>query len=137
MFILRQVGEQYAAQIASDSRRLALGRKRGELTASEDIDMAYCATDLGLGIGKFLQLRLDHYIPESRCSDEYLDRLMEGFGYCGTILAHIRGLPFQNMSRIDFLVKSYKELRAKNKPSRDQVCRFKGMKKALREIRQM
>src|SRR5690606_30212994 len=86
MFVKREVAVRYENVVQNDEKRISLGRRGEDLLSAEDKDMAFCACDLGLGIGRFLGLVITHLIPAERCSDEYLDRLMRGIGYSNVIL---------------------------------------------------
>jgi glycosyltransferase involved in cell wall biosynthesis len=96
MCLRREVGKQYVHLLETDSRRLMLGRrgKTGNILASnEDTDMALSALDIGLGIGKFTQLRLTHIIPSSRLTEDYLLRILKGIVYSMKIMHYLRGVP--------------------------------------------
>ena len=138
MFLQRSVAESYKRQVENDPVRKALDRTGSGLSSAGDIDLAFCACDVSLGIGRFKSLELKHYISLDRCTDEYLDRLVEGFGYSETMLQFARDqkLPFSG-STIDRLVFRYKQLRSLGRRTRNQQCREKGIRKALAEIRRL
>jgi glycosyltransferase involved in cell wall biosynthesis len=69
-FIRGPVWKRYLELIRKDPRRLAL-------TRSEDMDLALTSIDLGLGIGRFRDLRLTHIVPASRLTPEYITTLLE------------------------------------------------------------
>ena len=110
--IRRTVASQYTKLADGHSLRLNLGRKGAGLdSACEDIDMAFMACDMGLGIGRFASLRLVHLIPRQRLTDEYLFRWIEGCYYSETIMTALRqGIPARRC-RVDRLVDFYKGLR--------------------------
>jgi glycosyltransferase involved in cell wall biosynthesis len=111
MCIRRIVARRYAELAAAHPFRSRLGRKGGGLNSSEDIDMAFTACDMSLGIGKFPTLRLVHLIPQQRLTDDYLFRLIEGISYSDTMLVALRsGIPSKRC-RVDRLVDFYKRLR--------------------------
>ncbi len=102
--IRRTVASRYTKLAAAHPLRL-------NLESAEDIDMAFTACDMGLGIGRFASLRLLHLIPRQRLTDDYLFRLIEGFSYSETIVIALRrGIPAKQ-SRVDRLVDFYKSLR--------------------------
>src|SRR6266480_6356357 len=102
--IRRTVASRYTKLAAAHPLRL-------NLESAEDIDMAFTACDMGLGIGSFASLRLLHLIPRQRLTDDYLFRLIEGFSYSETIVIALRrGIPAKQ-SRVDRLVDFYKSLR--------------------------
>jgi glycosyltransferase involved in cell wall biosynthesis len=106
----RRVALRYAELAATDPLRQSLGRKGSALNAAEDIDMVFVACDLGLGLGRFVGLKLDHLMPKGRVDDAYLLRLSEGFGYSQVILDALRGIKSSRLSRIDRLVNLYRRL---------------------------
>jgi hypothetical protein len=135
MFLRREVATSYANQLANDPVRKSLDRSGKGLSSAGDIDLAYCACDVGLGIGRFPDLELTHLIPESRCTDEYLDRLVEGFGFSETILQFVRGQKIDfPQCFIDRLVFRYKRMRSLKFSSRNRLCRERGIRKAFREL---
>lgn len=96
MCLRKEVGQQYVHLLKTDNRRLLLGRKgkTGKILASnEDTDMALSALDIGLGIGKFTQLKLTHIIPASRLTEEYLLKILKGIVYSMKIMHYLRGVP--------------------------------------------
>lgn len=90
MCLRREVVEAYVEQIRSDPRRLGLDLQGGQLIYGGDTDMAYVGCALGYDKGVFSRLALDHLIPASRCSREYLIRAAEGHGYSEVLHAHLR-----------------------------------------------
>ena|ERR1700726_110928 len=44
---------------------------------------------MGLGTGIFPELRLTHIIPDSRLSEDYLVRLIEGMHFSGTLVYYV------------------------------------------------
>ena len=77
MCVRRSVAEAWVLRRASDPRLAALGRTGTSLASSEDIDLAFTACDLGLGTGRFPELRLLHLIPKERVELGYVLRLIE------------------------------------------------------------
>lgn len=65
------VAERYRANTLNDSRRLALGRDGKRIFSGDDLDLAFTACDLGLAIGRFPELGLDHLIPPERLTLRY------------------------------------------------------------------
>ena len=103
-------------------------------SAAEDIDMAFTACDMGLGIGRFASLRLVHLIPRQRLADDYLFRLIEGCAYSETIVVALRrGIP-ANRCRIDRLVDFYKNLRTPKLQRRMAHAAAQGRERALDEL---
>ena len=56
--VRRSVADRYAVLARNDPLRLALGRRGSNLVGAEDVDMAYVACDHGLGMGRFVHLKL-------------------------------------------------------------------------------
>lgn len=52
--------------------------------------MAFVACDLGLGVGLFPSLVLEHLMPPERLEEEYLLRLTEGGHFSAAILGYCR-----------------------------------------------
>ena len=90
MFIRREVAEAYSHQVRNDPRRLQLDLQGGQLIYGGDTDIAFTGCDLGFDKGVFPQLQLDHLIPASRCSRDYLIRAAEGHGYSEILHALLR-----------------------------------------------
>lgn len=91
--LTRQVAESFRESIRRDPSRLSFGRV-GELSfgGGDDIEMAFTACDLGLGCGILAKLKLTHIIPQRRLERGYLQRIVEGGAYTGTVLLGKRGL---------------------------------------------
>lgn len=78
LFVRRPVAQHYLHLHDSGARAVQLDRSGKSLFSGGDNDLAACACDIGLGVGLFKDLRLDHHIPPSRFTKEYLLRLTEG-----------------------------------------------------------
>ncbi|MBW4566639.1 MAG: glycosyltransferase family 2 protein [Tolypothrix carrinoi HA7290-LM1] len=91
MCVRKIVADKYVDLVYNDPKRLGLDRKGNQLMSCGDIDLAYTACDIGLGIGIFTALRLKHLIPANRTSEEYLVRMIEGSTYSNLILDSLRG----------------------------------------------
>jgi len=72
----------------SESAVLISGRRGKELLSCEDLEVAYVACDMGLGMAVFPELRLTHLIPKERVSRKHLLRLYEGLELSGALLAY-------------------------------------------------
>jgi hypothetical protein len=90
MCVRRAVAQRWAEVIASDPLRQRLGRRGNGLGGAEDCDLALTACDLGLGMGLFTALKMEHLIPPSRLEESYIRSLARGMGYSGAILSHVR-----------------------------------------------
>jgi glycosyltransferase involved in cell wall biosynthesis len=132
--IRRPVALKYAELAGSDPLRQRLGRKGSGLSAAEDYDMAFVACDMGLGLGRFVSLKLHHLMPTARTNDDYLLKLNEGFGYSLAILDALRGIKTFQCSRIDRIVNFYKRLRIPPMKRRMEKAFEAGRKRAIDEL---
>ncbi len=96
MCVRKSVADKYFDLVKHDLLRLGLDRK-GEDSQSQillscgDTDLAFTSCDVGLGTGQFTALKMRHLIPDTRLTEEYLVRLMEGITYSQIILDSFRG----------------------------------------------
>ena len=132
--VRRQVALKYAELASSDPLRQSLGRKGSSLSACEDFDMAYIACDLGLGLGRFVSLKLHHLMPKGRMDDDYILRLNEGCGYSMVILDALRGVKTEQLSRIDRIANLYKRLRIPAMKRRIDNAYEAGIRRAVNEL---
>ncbi len=89
---LRQhVALAYKESIEKDPVRRGLDRKGGSLVSGGDMDMAYTAVAMGLGMGVLRELQLTHLIPKRRISRDYIVKLSESIGYSAVILDALWG----------------------------------------------
>lgn len=132
--VRKMVAGRYAAMVKSHPLRLALGRRGSNLSSAEDIDMAFVACDLGLGMGRFVRLKLNHLMPVNRVMDDYLIRLTEGFGYSETVLAALRGSEPTEKCRVDRLVDFYKRLHIPPMKRRMEKAFESGRTRAINEL---
>jgi glycosyltransferase involved in cell wall biosynthesis len=84
--VRRQVAEAYATDVTGNAQRRAVDRKGQSLNSCGDTDLALTSCDLGLGYGKFVELRMIHLIPKERLSEAYLLRLEEGIAFSAAML---------------------------------------------------
>jgi hypothetical protein len=71
-------------------RTVQLDRKGKSLFSGGDNDLAACACDLGMGVGLFHELVLDHYIPASRLERDYLLALTKGIATSAVVFKSFR-----------------------------------------------
>jgi len=88
--VRRRVAAYYADLHSTGKRAFVMDRSGDSLVSGGDVDLASCACDIGLGVGLFAALKLQHLIPSNRLTEEYLLRLAEGIGYSGVILDSFR-----------------------------------------------
>jgi len=94
MCVRRSACLRFLARSQDGSIR-ALGRKGSGLSGYEDMELAHCALDLGLGTGKSTRLRLTHLIPVARLTLDYFVRQAEGDAASLMLFRAIRGLPIE------------------------------------------
>jgi Glycosyl transferase family 2 len=87
--VRRKQATHYREQVLRDPLRQALDRSGKGMSSGGDSDLALSGFELGLGAGRFPELELTHLIPSVRLTLDYLERLFEGFGYGGSIVAAI------------------------------------------------
>jgi len=96
MCLRRSVARHFVERCRINGGSNELGRKGAELSGYEDVDMAYCALDIGLGTGRFKKLRLTHLIPASRLTLDYFIRHAEGDAKSSMMFRVVRGLSLKN-----------------------------------------
>ena len=90
MSIRRDVADKYVDLTCNDSNRIKLDRKGNSLVSCGDLDFAYTACDIGLGMGRFTKLKMAHLISARRLQEDYLLKLTEGNAYSQIILKSFR-----------------------------------------------
>jgi glycosyltransferase involved in cell wall biosynthesis len=90
MCFRRSVADDYAAKVSINSLRRGLDRVGTSLTSAGDVDLAFCAVDLGMGTGRFRALTMKHLIPKSRLTLDYFTRLSAGIAFSELILKSFR-----------------------------------------------
>jgi len=94
MCVRKNVCLRFLARCDNAASR-SLGRRGTSLSGYEDVELAHCALDLGLGTGKSSRLRLTHLIPASRLTLDYFVRHAEGDAMSMMLFRASRGLPIQ------------------------------------------
>jgi len=89
MCVKRDVARHYAGQMEHDPLRRSLDRTGERLISGGDMDLAWTACAMGLGMGCFCELHVSHLIPPERLTKAYLLRMFEGNGYSGSVLNSI------------------------------------------------
>jgi len=90
MSIRRDVANKYVDLTCNDSKRINLDRKGNSLISCGDLDFAFTACDIGLGMGRFTKLKMAHLISARRLQEDYLLKLTEGNAYSQIILKSFR-----------------------------------------------
>jgi glycosyltransferase involved in cell wall biosynthesis len=89
-FLRAAVRAEFLRMVETDPNHLDLGARGGDLLRGEDMDMMLTALDLGLGLGRFPSLRLEHIIPRERLTVDYMARLVSGIACGQSLLEFIR-----------------------------------------------
>jgi glycosyltransferase involved in cell wall biosynthesis len=89
-FMRAVVRAEFLRIVETDPTHLDLGARGGDLLRGEDMDMMLTAFDLGLGLGRFPSLRLEHIIPRERLTVDYMARLVHGVACGQSLLEFIR-----------------------------------------------
>ena len=131
--VRKTVADFYAAQIQGDALRLELDRRGQRLSGCGDMDLAFTACDMGLGMGRFKRLCLLHLIPPGRLQLSYFKRLFEGNGYSEVILAAVRGTYFPT-SRFNKLRTLGRALISSRIERQLALARLKGARAAERDL---
>lgn len=90
LFIRKIAADHYTLLHETGKRNIQLDRSGSSLFSAGDNDLAACACDVGLGVGLFSELSLDHYIPQHRLSKQYLLKLTEGIATSAVIFRAFR-----------------------------------------------
>ncbi len=98
LWIKKEVALQYVEINKNGRSNLISDRIGNALTSGGDNDLAMCAIDIGLGVGLFQRLNIEHLITGKRVSENYLLKLNEGIEYSAVILKFVRAgfLPKSN-----------------------------------------
>jgi glycosyltransferase involved in cell wall biosynthesis len=111
MFVRSEVAEEYLNSCQKNSLKNLLDRAGGNLASYGDYDIAFTACDLGLGMGRFLALKIKHLIPDSRTTTKYCAKIREDSAYSEILFRFSRGEKIIPKSRVERLVEFYKEFR--------------------------
>jgi len=91
LFVRRHVADHYLGLHHQGKRSIQLDRSGASLFSGGDNDLAACACDLGMGVGLFKDLILDHFIPSNRITLGYLLKLAEGISASAIVFKSLRG----------------------------------------------
>jgi len=100
MCVRRSVALFFSDRCNRNRKSRTLGRTGTTLVGYEDVEIAHCAMDLGLGAGRTTKLRLSHLVPASRLTLDYFVRHAEGDAYSLQIFRAMRGLPIDPPPRV-------------------------------------
>ena len=99
LWIKKEVASYYVEINKNGRSNLISDRIGYALSSGGDNDLAMCAIDIGLGVGLFQKLNIEHLITENRVRENYLLKLNEGIEYSAVILKFVRAgvLPKSNL----------------------------------------
>lgn len=91
--VRREAARAYLDLHESGERTFQFDRTGTSLISGGDNDLAACACRIGLGVGLFPELVLQHLIAPQRLTQDYLTRLAEGIAFSSTLLDAEWGIP--------------------------------------------
>ena len=89
MVLRKAVALHYLSKVKDGPLRKSLDRRGSSLISAGDSDMAMCACEMGLAVGRFPELQLLHLIPSGRLQPDYLLRLAESQSASYHVLRHL------------------------------------------------
>jgi len=92
LFVKKEVADFYYDLHKSGKRPIQLDRIGNNHFSAGDNDLAACACDIGLGVGLFTALKLNHFIPKNRVTENYLLNLAEGIAASTVVFKYFRGV---------------------------------------------
>jgi glycosyltransferase involved in cell wall biosynthesis len=140
--ICRKVAVSYKERVLSGCG-LITDRVGHHLTSCGDYDMAFTASDCGLGMGLFPELTLIHLIPAVRVQPEYILRVIEGTSYSMALLRYTRGLAVASSTRIDIkrwlrvVYRAARWILGGRFKVQAEAARERGTRRALKELEKL
>jgi len=132
--VRRAVATRYLDLHHQGGRTFQFDRTGDSLVSGGDNDLAACACDLGLGVGLFTRLRLQHLIPPFRLTEDYLARLSDGIHFSSVLLDAERGHTLEPRSAFGRLVDSLRVWRLPNPHRRILKAAYEGRERAAQMI---
>ncbi len=105
MVVTRPVADYYLNLVESGQRKIQLDRVEKQLLSGGDNDLAMCACDLGLGMGLFSELKLEHLLSENRFEFTYLKNLTFNIYFSAELLKGMRGVMLKNGKILKYYLK--------------------------------
>ena len=134
--VRREVALHYLKLNESGQRGFQFDRTGDSLVSGGDNDLAACACDLGLGVGRMSSLKLQHLIPPVRLTTDYLARLAEGIHFSGIILDYSRGINCVKPTFLRSWISVIRSFFMNHSHATIQRSVLKGQKKAFEFINQ-
>jgi hypothetical protein len=103
MIVRREVAQQFSNVVLACKFRKKLGRTGKSLACCEDTDLAWTSIEMGLGVGRFPELKLVHLIPKRRLEPDYILALIAGDAASRVLLDHVHKRNTFGASRSGFL----------------------------------
>lgn len=132
--IRRSVANYYLKLHERGEREILLDRTKDSLLSGGDNDMAMCACDIGLGMGIFEELKINHIIPPSRTTKTYLSNLAYGIYYSSIVLKYMRNYPITPITPAQKIVNRLRRLMMKRMDAKISLMCDKGVIDALNWI---
>jgi len=101
--VRQNVALHYAHLHNSGQRKIILDRSERSLMSGGDNDLALCAIDIGLGMGLFESLKLNHLIPGHRLTKKYILALAYSIAYSSELLYSMRGKLNYDRTKIQWI----------------------------------
>ena len=129
--VRRAVGQAYLAALEAQPSRRLLDRRGTLLGSCGDLDLAFCAVDLELGIGRFLALEVVHLIPRSRTTLTYLEKAQEWNAFSEVVLRRARGWTVDRPSRARRMIEYARAMRLPAIDRRMRIAWLRGQQGGL------
>ena len=131
------VAALYSKELEADSERRSFDRKGELLNGGGDLDLVFTGRKIGIGWGCFCELRIQHLIPKSRLTKEYLLRATSGSAESNVTLARRTGRMMPRpLSKLRLLIQSVYAFRANGFTGIEFLyASEKGIKKSLDHLK--
>jgi len=133
--VRKEVASYYVNLHQQGKRRQQLDRSKGSLLSGGDNDLAMCAIDVNLGMGIFEDLYVDHFIPASRFTLDYLAKLAYGIYYSYVILKFMRTGQIEEQSSVRKFVNQVRKLSSNKYDKKIQSAVDRGIMDAARFLK--
>jgi hypothetical protein len=134
--VRREVALEYSREVSRNTKRSLLDLQGTRLLYGGDTDIVFTACAMGLGKGVFASLRVNHLIPASRCSVDYLTAVADGRGYSEILHAFTLGIPVQvkRISLFSVLSRWYRLGGMQEAERATALAHERGRRRAMREL---